>query len=416
MIDTIKQKFAVNTDSTAVPVTAMALLVSERCNLSCVYCYGEDESGRRKRNMNRQVAFKAVDWLIDHSLQERHLRLVFFGGEPLINFGLMKEVAAYAKHAATSNEKKIEFQITTNGSMITPEVIHFFKQYDVIPLISFDGPKEIHDKQRPGMDGHGSYNKTVPLIRDLLKEFPQTPCRATWMEGSDPDEVIGGLRNIGFKRIFLLPASVKPPDTSAKCGIPCNNEPFSLIRKAEQDAETILRCVKDRDTAGIRFFAGASILLSLTEMMIKNIKKETPCGAARQMVAVAVNGDLFPCHRFTGFPEFMIGNVYSDDLNGSFKPFAHIDDIAACKSCKAKYTCSGGCYHDHMISTGNYAMPSEESCKRKKALTAIAEGLSAGFDASDLNFLHNEKIIQFRPCTLDFTGSNETKINITKES
>jgi len=148
-------------------VTAMALMVTEACNLLCSYCYGSYHKDHG-RKMEWQTARKSVEWLIARSGDRKNLRLTFFGGEPLLQFEMIREIAGYTKKAISGHDKQITFEMTTNATLMSTEVIQFFKEYKIKPLISFDGPEEIQNKQRPFINGRGSYKIAGQLIRELL--------------------------------------------------------------------------------------------------------------------------------------------------------------------------------------------------------------------------------------------------------
>ncbi len=377
-------------------------MISQKCNLRCTYCYGTDGSYGNEMQMNQAIAFKAIDWLINHSGKEKNLRFVFFGGEPLLNFSLMEKTAAYARKRALECQKTAGFEITTNATLITEKIISFFKEYNIIPCVSFDGPAEIQDAQRPLSSGKGSFNQIVPRIRLLLSSIPETACRATWIKGSDPELILTCLRELGFKKIMLIPASLAPDLTCDAYSDSITDEYLPFIQTFAKETDDLLRYIKDRDIVGVRLVATDTVLWNLTERVVRKLKKETPCGAGRELVAVSANGDLFPCHRFTGYPDFKLGNIASDYLDTRFNPWQVVDDIPTCSECPIRYHCSGGCYHDNLASTGDHNKPSTGSCDRKKAMMGIIEKLSLQLTESDIEFLYQEKFFKRTPCPLDF--------------
>lgn len=299
-------------------------------------------------------------------------------------------------------QKKFKFEITTNATLLNDEIIGFFRKYGIVPLVSFDGPGAVQDRQRPFRNNKGSYARSLPLIRELLRVIPETVCRATWLPGTNPDRVVEGLLDIGFRKIFLLPVTKWPEvrivgKSKAK---PIDYSP--LIMKAEQDAQRLLQCIKDRDAKGIRMIASVSVLLMLMEMILRQIKKESPCGAGRQLVGVSRNGDIFPCHRLTGMAEYNLGSVLEDQFEKQFNPWSHVEDLSACRDCIARHTCRGGCYHDNLESMGNHGIPSEENCQRRKVCFSLADDVVSRLDDIDVEFLDREQIIRKRYCMYDF--------------
>ncbi len=157
------------------PVISLTLILTEECNLGCVYCYGQENNTGR---MSQATALRAIDWFVGQAGNVQDLNVTFFGGEPLLMFPLMKKVADYALAKAKAASKEIAFQITTNGTLLDEEIIDFLKEYQVRVLVSLDGPKEIHDAQRPFPDGRGSYDLLLPKIQKLLAAIPQAVAHA----------------------------------------------------------------------------------------------------------------------------------------------------------------------------------------------------------------------------------------------
>ncbi|MEY2632500.1 MAG: hypothetical protein RIR00_1154, partial [Pseudomonadota bacterium] len=190
-----------------VPVRTVALLITQKCNFRCTYCYGDGGSYGGGGLMKKDTAFRTIDWLIGQSGDEPKLTVTFFGGEPLLNFKLLKEVVAYARSEGAKVGKTFGFTVTTNGSLLTDEVLAYFKENDVAPVVSMDGPKEINDAQRPDTKGKGTYEQIVPRVRKMLQIFPETSVRATLVGDTEPALVEQSLRDIGFKRVNISGAS-----------------------------------------------------------------------------------------------------------------------------------------------------------------------------------------------------------------
>jgi uncharacterized protein len=385
------------------PISAIVLMISQKCNLRCTYCYGTDGSYGNEMQMDQEIAFQAIDWFIEHAGDEKKLRIVFLGGEPLMNYPLMKAVAAYSKRQAEVCHKSVGFEITTNGTLITEEVIRFFKKYNIVPCISFDGPREVQDLQRPFINGRGSYAPTVPRIRRLLETIPEASCRATWLEGTDPAIVMQELREIGFRKIMLIPVSMAPDLNCTIHSDSDSDEYLPFIQTFARESGDFLRFIKDRDPEAIRQVITDTVLWNLTERVVGKIKKFTPCGAGLELAAVSANGDLYPCHRFTGYPAYKIGNISSSAIDRAFNQWNTVDEIPICNECAIRYHCAGGCYHDNMVNTGDHRKPWRGSCERKKAMMAITEELAAQLTSSDLEFLYEEKFFKRPHCLFDFS-------------
>jgi len=288
------------------------------------------------------------------------------------------------------------------ASLIDDEVLDFFQEHHIGPLISFDGPKEIQDLQRPYRNGRGSFDSTAVKIRKLLDRIPGTSCRATWLPGNDPEIVIRGLRECGFARIMLLPATIPSIRDRNGSRLTLVQDYTPLIRQAEKETVRLKKAIRERDAEGVRFIAMASILLTIVRMLLHQHSGEKFCGAGSTLVGVSSTGELYPCHRFFGNHSFRLGNIFNRDFDHWFNPWRNVDDLPACNACEARYTCLGGCYHDNYNGTGDYTIPLPESCRRRKAITALAESVVHDLDEDDKKFLYHENLIQHKQCMLDF--------------
>jgi uncharacterized protein len=189
------------------PVTNIILFLTQACNMRCTYCYGNGGEYGERSIMTWETAVEAVDWLVKNSLDEKKIHICFFGGEPLMNFSLMRQVVAYAKEQAAGKGKQITFNMTTNGSLITNKIITFLQEEKIEPLISFDGPPEIQNRQRPFKNGRGSYNRVYANIRKLRRVFPKLMARATVCGDSDPFVIRKGIGDAGFSDGCITSAS-----------------------------------------------------------------------------------------------------------------------------------------------------------------------------------------------------------------
>ncbi len=381
------------------PIVNIALFVTQECNLNCVYCYGEGGNYGSSGHMASNTAKKAVDWLVEQSGEVKKLGITFFGGEPLMNFPLIKEVVEYANKITKEKDKTFTFGMTTNLSLLDEEKLTFLKDHKIMPLVSFDGPKEIQDKQRPFKNKECStYDSSLPKIKELLSVMPDISCRATMMEDSDPVCVREALCEIGFSTIHLSPAS------SSLFSEGTNKKQINIdsyLQMLESDSGLILKNVKDRNSDNLKKMKKFNLLFECLGEFIYNKKRETPCGAGRGYVAVSNSGNIFLCHRFVGTEKYKLGSIYDNKLDRAPYLMRTVNTIEKCSKCFAKYHCAGGCYHDNMGSTGSVFEQSENTCRLMKRIMELTAYISCNLTEDDKEYLVKEKIISEKPETLE---------------
>lgn len=386
-----------------VPVSNMALFLTQFCNLKCIYCYGGAGRYGTGGSMKEKTAFKAVDWLIEQSGKVKKIHVGFFGGEPFLNFPLMKAVVKYAQKRVQETEKEVAFYTTTNATLLDDEIIAFIKEHNVSFMISFDGPKEIQDLQRPFVSGKGSYDIIVPKIKKLLKVLPKTPGHAVITANTDPQMVINALQEIGFMEVSFIPVSISlfgsESDITKSCRITEN-----VLRLMEQESEAWIRLTKNRDIESLKNLISYSQLYHGLILFMHNSKRYFPCGAGLGFVGVSCSGDVYLCHRFVGIDRYKLGSVFQKNLNREEyqKSPITITCNETCTDCFAKYYCAGGCKHDNEGSCGFIFRPSEDMCKLRRREVELAAYITSIFDHKDRDFLFEYKVIPHKPCPLDF--------------
>ncbi len=380
----------------------ISLFVTQECNQRCTYCYGNGGSYGSGGVMTHRTARKAVDWLIEQSRQVKKLRISFFGGEPLLNFPLIQDVVQYALERGTECGKQFAFNITTNGSLLDDEKIAFFKEHDIEPLVSIDGPKELQDRQRPFKNGKGSYDIIAPKIRNLLRVLPKSACRATLVGNGDPVAVDNALRELGFARRQVATASRSLFDVSENSGGGFRRSIAAMLDKAELEALEILEATGSRGAKKLNDLKGSAMLFSLVEQFVNNRKRYCNCGAGKGMVAVSCSGDVYLCHRFVGTEGQRLGDIFSEPLKREMYLTGLLGLQDKCASCHAKYVCAGGCYHDNLGTTGNVFECDEDMCVLSRRLTELAAAVCGLLSADDRAYLIKEKVIEKKPCPTDF--------------
>lgn len=385
----------------SLPVISLSLFVTQECNFDCVYCYGDGGSYGSNGHMDRETAFKAVDWLIDQAPQAQEQSLDFFGGEPLLNFPLIEAVVEYATRRGRETDRRFRLGLTTNVSRLDEQKLAFIREHDLGVQVSFDGPAEIQDAQRPFKDGRGSYRACLPLIDRLLEVKPDTLCRATLMGGVDPFLVRDGLRRVGFQNGFIAPASPCLIDGAAASGS-FDRGLSGLIAMMEQESGTLLESIKARRADGLKGRPGFSLLPGFVESFLINRKKIFYCGAGRVMAGVSAAGDIFPCHRFVGLDDYKLGNVFDGPLDRDRWLISQLRQSPTCADCFARFTCGGGCRHDNLGRSGNIFSPDEEMCRLIKRMTELAAAIAARLDEADRAWLTENHLLARKNCLLDF--------------
>lgn len=393
--DTDKRKSAVLQKH--MPITHMALLVTRSCNLRCVYCY-EDKTDER---MDVKTAFQAVDWLIRKSENMRTIHIVFFGGEPMLNYSLIQSVVEYTEKETHKAGKNAAFSITTNGTLLDNDKNLFLKKHHFKVVISFDGIKELQDSQRPYASGCGSYDLTVPKIKKLLELMPQTAGHAVIMGDTSPEIVKNALQELGFYRVSAAMNSQSLFTDSPEEEISGRNT-RSMLSALEEEAGIWHRYIGDRKLSSLKKLIERSYLYSAMLCLLNHTKKYYFCGAGQGMTAVTPSGDIYLCHRFVGLEAYKIGSIYSFRLDMEKFSQSPVETNDICSSCFARYYCGGGCKHDHVSFCGSIDKPEERMCLVKQRELELAASVIARMSPEEQSWLVNEDIFPPKPCPFDF--------------
>ncbi len=384
-----------------VPIINITLFLTSLCNLKCIYCYGNRGHDGVGEKMGKKTAYQAVDWLIEKSGKVKKIYIGFFGGEPFLIFPLMKAVVEYAKKRVQKIGKKVEFNVNTNGSLLDDETISFIKEHNIQVKISFDGPKEVQDTQRPFLNGKGSYDLILPKIKKLLEISPSTNGHAVLTINAKPKQVKDALQEIGFLEISMLPASVslfgRKLDKSGQ-----DRFTEDLSRLMDEETQVWIGHIKRRDNESLKRLMSNSQLYAGIISFLHNLKSYYPCGAGLGFVGVSCSGDVYVCHRFIGMDDYKLGSVFQKDIDREKYLKSPITCNDTCSTCFARYYCGGGCKHDNVVSTGSVFMPSEDICRWRRRQFELAAYITCMIDNEDRAFLSEHKIIPLKPCLLDF--------------
>ena len=372
MADTLKQK-------TAGVVKALCLHVAHTCNLNCSYCFASQGKYHGDRAlMSLEVGKRALDFLIENSGSRHNLEVDFFGGEPLMNWDMIKELVAYARQREKETGKRFRFTLTTNGVLVDEDVIDFSNREMSNVVLSLDGRKEIHDAYRVDYHGNGSWEKIVPKFQRFVEARGG---KNYYMRGTfthaNPDFLkdIQQMLDLGFTELSMEPVVCAPEDPSA---LTAEDLPI-VLDQYEKLAELML----ERRKAGKPFtFYHYMIDLKGGPCIYKRV---SGCGSGTEYMAVTPWGDLYPCHQFVGEEAFKLGDIWQGVTNtATQQEFAACNVYARpdCADCWAKLYCSGGCaanaYHATGAVTGVYKYGCELFRKRMECAIMVEVAKTLG--------------------------------------
>ena len=358
-------------------IKALCLNIAHDCNLRCKYCFaGQGGYGQWRMLMSFDVARRAVDFLIAHSGPRKHLEMDFFGGEPLMNWQVVKDLVAYGRSLEEPHNKKFRFTLTTNGVLLNDEIMEFLNKEMSNVVLSIDGRKEVHDRMRPFRGGQGSYDLIVPKFQKLAESRHQTNyyVRGTFTHNNlDFSEDVKHLADLGFEQISVEPVVTDPKEPYA---LRPEDVP-QLLEEYDKLAVELLK--RQKEGRGVNFFH-FMIDLSGGPCVAKRL---SGCGSGTEYLAVTPWGDFYPCHQFVGNEKFLMGNVdegiVRPDIVDEFK-CCNVYAKEKCRSCFAKFYCSGGCaansYNCHGKIDDVYELGCELQKKRVECAIMIKAALA----------------------------------------
>ena len=359
------------------PVKALCLHMAHDCDLRCRYCFAGTGAFHGERGlMPFEVAKKAIDFVIKNSQDRKNIEIDFFGGEPVLNFDVVKKTVEYAESEGEKKNKNFRFTITTNGLAITDEQIEYINKHMSNVVLSCDGRQETNDKNRKTVDGQGTYDKIIDKFIKIANERNQFDyyIRGTFTRDNlDFKEDVLHLADLGFKQI-----SVEPVALPKNSPLAIKNEHLETVFNTYEDLarEIIKREIENKNTFNFFHFM---IDLENGPCALKRI---SGCGAGCEYLAVTPNGDIFPCHQFADDFEFKLGNVMKNDFIGckdkqeQFKS-RDIYTINGCDTCFAKFYCSGGCAANSLKFENDLYKPYEIGCLMQKKRVECAIGIQA---------------------------------------
>lgn len=359
-------------------IKALCLHIAHTCNLNCSYCFASQGKYHGERAlMSFEVGKRALDFLIENSGTRRNLEVDFFGGEPLMNFDVVKKLVEYARSIEKEKGKNFRFTLTTNGVLVDDDVIDFANKEMSNVVLSLDGRKEVHDRYRVDYQGRGSYDTIVPKFQKFVKGRGG---KNYYMRGTfthaNPDflEDIKTMLNLGFTELSMEPVVAAEGDEAA---LTEEDKPV-VMKQYEELAELMLK----RDKEGKPFtFYHYMIDLAGGPCIYKRI---SGCGSGTEYMAVTPWGDLYPCHQFVGDEKFKLGDIWHGVENKEIQnEFASCNVYARseCRDCWARLYCSGGCAANAYHATGSVKGVYKYGCDlfKKRMECAIAVAVAREF-------------------------------------
>ena len=358
-------------------VKALCLHVAHTCNLNCSYCFASQGKYQGERAlMTFEVGKRAIDFLIENSGTRRNLEVDFFGGEPLMNWDVVKQLVEYGRSQEAAHNKKFRFTLTTNGVLLNDEVMEFCNKEMGNVVLSVDGRKEVHDYMRPFRKGAGSYDLIMPKFEKFAESRNQDKyyVRGTFTHHNlDFSQDVLHLADLGFKQISVEPVVAADTEEYAirEEDIPQILEQYDILAK-----EMIKR---EKEGKGFNFF---HFMIDLTGGPCV-YKRLSGCGSGTEYLAVTPWGDFYPCHQFVGEEQYLMGNVDEGITKPEIvKDFGRCNVYTKpdCKDCFARFYCSGGCaangYHFGGDIRGNYKIGCELQRKRVECAIMIKAALA----------------------------------------
>lgn len=364
------QNLAIDFKNRPTVIKAMCLHIAHDCNLACKYCFaGEGEYSGDRSLMSFEVGKQALDFLIANSGTRKNLEVDFFGGEPLMNFQVVKQLVKYAREQEKIHNKNFRFTLTTNGVLLDEEVMDFANKEMYNVVLSLDGRKETNDRMRVSRNGKGSYDLILPKFKEMVRRRGDKEyyIRGTYTHyNTDFTKDILHMADLGFTKLAMEPVVASP---DAPYALKEEDLPV-LFDQYEQLAKEMVR--REKNGNGFTFFH-YMIDLEGGPCIAKRI---AGCGVGTEYVAVTPWGDLYPCHQFVGDKDYLLGNVFdgitNEEVRTRFK-MCNIYTRPQCNDCFARLYCSGGCSANAYHATGKIEGIYELGCElhRKRVECAI---------------------------------------------
>lgn len=330
------------------PAASLVLHVAHDCNLRCGYCYADyGRYGDQFGMMTEEMAIAHVDGFFDQLGDRKMVSVTFFGGEPLMNMPVVYAAHAHAKQRGAAEGRQVLFSLTTNGTLLTQEVVDFMHAEQFTVTVSIDGPPDVNDKLRPQEGGGGSYDTIMERVRTTgLRAIARVTLTR---KSTDIARIVRHLVDVGFREVGVSPVAA-------------GNKKFDL---EGPDLDAVVAGMRDLADDFVAWAKQGKIypftnLRGLVEQIGAGEPRQLPCGAASNLVAADNKGDLYACHRLVGNAQFKMGNVKTGldrDLRFNLLGDMHPRTRAPCQDCWARYLCGGGCHHIAWLQTDRGQAP-----------------------------------------------------------
>ena len=382
------------------PVATATIFVTQQCNHDCIYCYGGGGEYGDPGIMEDEIGLKTLDWLWAQRGDLKSLAVSFSGGEPLLNFELIRRMVDHAHQLETQGDARFKFTVATNAALLNDRVLDFMETHDIYALIGFDGPREIQDRNRPLRNGRSSYDTVLPRIQKLIANMPErvTLRASIWQKGDIP-RVVNEMRKLG-PRIFQTPIVSPGGHLGEGAREPTSTweDPVAALSAAIPD---FLKVLHQRDLATLKSFFSWIGFNELLRVLSRRTQRTGSCGVGREIVSVSAKGTLYPCHRFVGHERYAIGDIMTGEVNRGVYLDPPLRKTSQCLSCWAKHLCNGGCIHDHLARTGHRFTPDGGFCEMTWEIFETGIQLACRLTREEKEFLYENRFLKRPLCPLD---------------
>lgn len=360
-------------------IDRLVLFSSHSCNLRCKYCFNSTSEIARDKHMSFEIARAAVDFLLDHMEEKTQANIVFYGGEPLLNFDCIKETVRYADEKARHWGKKFDYSIATNGTLLTDPIIDFLVAHGFSIGLSMDGGQQVHDTNRVFPDGRGSYVKVSENFKKLTAKKADVTIQAVINSaGMDIKQALADLHAVGAVNCRFIHRSLANGDTECASGFEVFKENFDSM---------IAALLKEDGKKGL-----PTIPLNFYQLFQQIEERDiiwNSCSGGSNQVAISADGNFWPCENCVGLPRFAMGNVKTGFAAAIISSLAAIksETVPACIKCWAKHLCGGPCPKVSFQKHGKLAEPVETVCAAKRHFMETGLAVYAYYKSGNKNFM-----------------------------